>query len=93
MTTPAAPEYATPEPILTSDGAEMKPLLYIQQRRALYKVSTVYRSFITAVVCFDHNGKTLGRTTVRRLTAEQAGHWVVASNRIIQRYHDYLDKR
>ena len=84
-------QYTAAEPIRTSDGAVVKPLLYIQDGRALYKISTVYHSFITVTVCFDRNGKAPARTTVRRLMPEQVHGMPVASTRIINRYHDYLD--
>jgi len=33
-----------------------------------------------------------GRTTIRGLTREQAGHWKPASAQIVIRYHAYLDE-
>lgn len=83
----------TPGPLRLQDGSEVQPGLYIQQGRALCKVSTLYpgENRITAVVCFDHNGDPLGRTTVRGLTHEKLGHWKPASAQIADRYHAYLD--
>jgi hypothetical protein len=79
------------EPLLTSDGAEVRMNLYIQDSRALYKVSTVYPDRVTVTVCFDVNGQPLPRTTVRTLTPGQVAAMPVASTRIIGRYHAFLD--
>jgi hypothetical protein len=78
------------EPIRTSDGAEVKELLYIQDGRTLYKVSTVYPNYITAIVCLD-SGQFPARTTVRELPRTLVAQLPTATDRIVDSYHARLD--
>lgn len=77
-------------PMRTKDGCEMFELLYIQDGRTLYKVSTVYDHRITAQVCLDR-GALPNRTRVRILTRSQVAQMTMASRRIVDSYHRKLD--
>lgn len=76
--------------LLTADGAVPAEGLYLQSGSTLYKVSTVYPGYITAIVCLD-TGTIPGRTRVRTLTPMLIRQLVLASDRIVDRYHGYLD--
>lgn len=87
MAQTAAPEATE---LLTQDGAVPTENLYLQSGSTLYKVSTVYRDYLTAVVCLD-TGQLTTRTRVRTLGAMVVGQLTLASDRIVNRYHGYLD--
>lgn len=81
---------ATATELLTADGAVPAESLYLQSGSTLYKVSAVYWNYLSAVVCLD-TGKLTPRTRVRTLGAMMVGQLTLASDRIVDRYHGYLD--
>jgi hypothetical protein len=77
-------------PLLTADGAEIKPGLYLQDGNTLYKVSGLYSGYVTLQVCWEH-GMSPARTTVRPLADSRVCDMAVAGDRLVNRYHAYLD--